>query len=106
MFSFEKKIEPSWTLTERREYLLDTMKSPNTLGFHHIDISRDVTFNEEITLKKYKRCQLGEVHEDDVPPRKEEAEPSPEIVASEDHDMLEPQESPTIDISRKRNLLG
>ena len=25
-------------------------------GFHHIDISRDVTFNEEETLKKYRRC--------------------------------------------------
>ena len=31
-----------------------------------------------------------------------EAEPSPEIVASEDHDMLEPQEPPAMDISRKR----
>ena len=24
-------------------------------GFHHIDISRDVTFDEETTLKKYRR---------------------------------------------------
>ena len=31
-----------------------------------------------------------------------EVEPSPEIVASEDHDMLEPQEPPTMDISQKR----
>ena len=31
-----------------------------------------------------------------------EAEPSPEIVASEDHDMLEHQEPHTMDISRKR----
>ena len=31
-----------------------------------------------------------------------EVEPSPEIVASKDHDMLEPQEPPTMDISRKR----
>ena len=45
---------------------------------------------------------LEEVHEEDVPPRMVEAEPSPEIVASEDHDMLEPQEPPTMDISRKR----
>ena len=31
-----------------------------------------------------------------------EVEPSPEIVAYEDHDMIEPQEPPTMDISRKR----
>ena len=71
-------------------------------GFHHIDISRDVTFYEETTLKKSKRCQLEEVHEEDVPPRKVEVEPSPKIVASEDRDMLEPYEPPTMDISRKR----
>ena len=33
-----------------------------------------------------------------------EAVTSPKIVASEDHDMLEPQEPPTIDISRKEKL--
>ena len=70
--------------------------------FHHIDICRDVTFDEEINFKKSIRCQLEEVHEEDVPPKKVEAEPSPEIVALEYHDMLEPQESPTMDISRKR----
>ena len=37
-------------------------------GFHHIEISRDVTFDEETTLKKSRRCQLEEVHEEDVPP--------------------------------------
>ena len=31
-------------------------------GFHHIDISRVVTFNEETTLKKSRRYQLEEVH--------------------------------------------
>ena len=69
-------------------------------GFHHIEISRDVTFYEETTLKKSRRCQLEEVHEEDVPPRKVEVEPSPEIVASKYHDMLEPQEPPTMDIYR------
>ena len=68
-------------------------------GLHHIEISRDVTFDEETTLKKSRRCQLEEVHEEDVPPRKVEAGPSPEMVASEYHDMLEPQEHPTMDIS-------
>ena len=60
------------------------------LGFHHIDISRNVTFNEEVDLKKSRRCQLEEVHEEDVPPKKVEVEPSPKIVAFEVHDMPEP----------------
>ena len=68
-------------------------------GFHHIDISRDVTFDEEITLNKSRWFHLEEVHEEDVPPRRKEAEPYPEIVASEGHDMLESQEPPTMDIS-------
>ena len=104
MFSFQNKIEPSWTLLERREYLLDTMKSPNPSGFHHIDISRDVTFDEETTLNKYRKCQHEEVHEEDVPPRKLEDAPSPESETLEDYDMLEPQEPPTMNRSRKRNL--
>ena len=39
-------------------------------GFHHIEISRDVTFEEETSLKKYRRCQLEEVHEMDIPSRR------------------------------------
>ena len=62
------------------------MKSPNPsmiyiLGFHHIDISRDVTFNEEVSPKKSRRFQLDEVHEEDVPARRKESEQNPEIVA-------------------------
>ena len=67
-------------------------------GFHHIEISRDVTFDEETALKKSRRCHLEQVHEEDVPPRKVEAKPSLEIVASKYNDMLEPQEPPTMDI--------
>ena len=78
------------------------MKYPKPSGFQHINISRDVTFDEETTLNKYRRCQLEEVHEEDVPPRKVEVKPSPKIVALEDHDMLEPQEPPTMDIYQKR----
>ena len=37
-------------------------------GFHHIDISRDVTFDEEVALKKYRMFQLEEIHKEDVPP--------------------------------------
>ena len=75
------------------------MKSPNPSGFHHIKISRDISFDEETTLKKSRRCHLEEVHEEDVTPRRTEVEATPEIVASEDHGMLEPQEPPTMDIS-------
>ena len=60
------------------------------LGFHHIKISRDVTFDEETSLKNSRRCHLEEVHEEDVPPIKVEVSPSPKIKAFEDHDMLEP----------------
>ena len=49
-------------------------------GFHHIEISRDVTFDEEATLKKSRRCQLEEVHEEYVPPRRTEAKPPPKML--------------------------
>ena len=57
-------------------------------GFHHIDISRDMTFDEENTLNKSRRCHLEEVHQEDVPPRIVEDETSLEIVAYEVHDIL------------------
>ena len=69
------------------------------LGFHHINISTDVKFYEEKPLNKSRRRHLEEVHEEDVPPRRIEVEPSPEIVALEDHDMLEPHDPPTMDIA-------
>ena len=50
------------------------------LRFHHIDISRDVTFDEETTPKKSIRFQLEEVHEEDVPPKRTEDDPSPKIL--------------------------
>jgi hypothetical protein len=34
-------------------------------GHCHIEISRDVTFDEEATLKKSRRCQLEEVYEEE-----------------------------------------
>ena len=51
-------------------------------GFHHIEISRDVTFDEEAALKKSRRCHLEEVHEKDVPAIRTEAKPTPEIIES------------------------
>ena len=66
-----------------------------------MDISRDVTFDKEETLKRSRKCQHEEVYED-VPPKNVEVAPSPEDDAPEDHDMLEPQEPPTMNMSRKR----
>ena len=71
-------------------------------GHHHIEISRDVTFDEEAALKKSRRCQLEEVYEEEpVNPRTIESvrevpratEPVREVIASpdeetpEDHDI-------------------
>ena len=69
-----------------------------------MDISRDGTFDEESSPKISSKCQREEVYEEDVPPKNVEAIPSPENETSEDHDMLEPQEPPTMNISQKRNL--
>jgi hypothetical protein len=86
-------------------------------GHHHIEISRDVTFDEDAALKKSRRCQLEEVCEEEpVIPRIAElvrevlraAEPVREVVTShdeeilEDHDIVEFQEPPQMTISHKR----
>jgi hypothetical protein len=34
-------------------------------GHRHIDISRDVTFDEDVVLKKSRKCQLEEVYEEE-----------------------------------------
>jgi hypothetical protein len=34
-------------------------------GHRHIEISRDVTFDEEVALKKSRRCHLEEVYEEE-----------------------------------------
>jgi hypothetical protein len=78
-------------------------------GHHHIDIRRDVTFDEDATLKKSRRCHLEEVYEEEpVAPRV--AEPVREVIASpdeeilEDHDIVEFQEPPQMTISHKRKI--
>ena len=43
------------------------------LGFHHIEISRDVTFDEEATLKRSRKSQHEEVYEEEASPRNKEA---------------------------------
>jgi hypothetical protein len=79
-------------------------------GQHHIEISRDLTFDEDETLKKSKLCQLEEVYEEEliIPstamrevPRA--AEPVREVITSpgeellEDHDIVEVQETSSDD---------
>jgi hypothetical protein len=86
-------------------------------GHCHIEISRDVTFDEDATLKKSRRCQLEEVREEEhVIPRTAEsvrevprtAKPVREVVTSpdeeilEDHDIVEVQEPPHMTILHKR----
>jgi hypothetical protein len=76
-----------------------------------------VTFDEEATLKKSRRCQLEEVYEEEpVNPKIMEsmrevpraAEPVREVVTSpdkellEDHDIVEVQEPPQMTFSHKR----
>jgi hypothetical protein len=76
-------------------------------GYHHIDISRDVTFDEDVALKKSRRCQLEEVYEEE-PIASRVAEPVREVIASpdedipEDHDIIDSQEPPQMSISHKR----
>ena len=75
-----------------------------------------MTFDEDATLKKSRRCQLEEVYEEElVAPKVAEsvrevprvAEPVREVVTSldeeilEDHDIVEFQERPQMTISHK-----
>jgi hypothetical protein len=84
-------------------------------GQHHIEISRNVTFDEDAALKKSKLCQLEKVYEEkpvipntairEVP---RAAKPVREVVTSpdeellEDHDIVEVQEPPQMMILHKR----
>jgi hypothetical protein len=78
-------------------------------GHRHIEISGDVTFDEEATLKKSKRCKLEEVYEEEpVNPRIAEfvrevpraVEPVREVVTSSDEETPEDH-----DITEVKNLL-
>jgi hypothetical protein len=85
-------------------------------GHRHIEINRDVTFDEYVVLKKSRRCHLEEVYEEEpVIPRTTEsvrevpraAELVREVVTSpdeeilEDHDIIEVQEPPQMTILHK-----
>jgi hypothetical protein len=67
----------------------------------------DVTFDEDATFKKSRRCQLEEVYEEEpVAPRVaglvREVVTSPDEEILEDHDIVEFQEPPQMTISHKR----
>jgi hypothetical protein len=85
-------------------------------GHCHIDIIRDVTFDEDAVLNKSRKCLLEEVYEEEpVIPRivesvrevPRDAEPVREVITSpdeeilEDHDIVEFQEPPQMTISHK-----
>jgi hypothetical protein len=76
-------------------------------GYHHIDISRYVTFDEDATLKKSRRCHLEEVYEEEpvapgVVELMKEVTTIHDDEIPEDHDMRECQEPPQMMISHKR----
>ena len=64
-----------------------------------MEISRHVTFDKEEALKRSKKCHHEEVYEEDEPPRNVEETFLPEDETPEYHDMTEPQEPPTMEIS-------
>jgi hypothetical protein len=75
--------------------------------YHHIEISKDVTFDEDAALKRSRKCQLEEVYEEEpVSPRVakpvKEVAVTPDDEIPEDHDMIESQEPPRMTISHKR----
>jgi hypothetical protein len=97
------KLEPS----EKKRIFVGYCKVSKAFGIYipghcHIEINRDMTFDEEVALKKSRICQLEEVYEEEpVNPRIAEsmrevprvAKPVREVVTSpdeetpEDHDI-------------------
>ena len=84
-------------------------------GHHHIEIGRDVTFDEDAALKKSRRCQLEELYEEEpvipITAMREvsrAAKPAREVITSpdeellEDHDIVEVKEPPQMTILHKR----
>jgi len=69
-----------------------------------MEISRDVSFDEDAALKRSGKCQAEEVYEEEAEAPKV-SEPmivdalSPDDIL-EDHDMLEPQEPPRMNVSK------
>ena len=50
---FPRRKEQNWTLSERREYLLDIVLCRKIIEYtFQIDISRDVIFDEDVAFSK------------------------------------------------------
>ena len=56
-------------------------------GFHHMEINRDVTFDEEAALKRSRKFQHEDVYEEDAPLINVEVTFLPKDETPEDHDM-------------------
>ena len=71
-----------------------TSEAPVILGYHYNEISRYVIFDEDIAVKKSRKCQLEETYEEFVSPRAgklvKEVAPSLDNEIVKEHDMLEP----------------
>ena len=70
-------------------------------GLHHIEISRDVTFDEETALKRSRKCRYEEVYEEEAP-KAFEPVVGDTLDDLDGHDELEPQEPLCMTISHKR----
>ena len=72
-----------------------------------MEIIKDVTFEENTTLNKSRKYQLEETYEQVVSSiateLMKEVAPSLDDENLEEHDMLEPQEPPHMNIYHKRN---
>ena len=58
-----------------------------------------MTFDEEATLKRSRKCQHEKVYEEEAPPRNQETTWLPEDESPKEHDMTKPQEPPMMEIS-------
>ena len=76
-------------------------------GYHYMKISKDVTFDEDVALKRSRKWQVEEVYEEEgEAPKVSESmivdKLSPDDEIPEDRDMLEQQEPPRMTISHER----
>jgi hypothetical protein len=109
---YQKRKETSWKPSGKKGIFVGYCEVSKAFriyipGHRHIEISRDVTFDEEEALKKSRRCQLEEVCEEEpVNPRTTEsvrevpraAEHVREVIASPDEETLEDYD--IIEVSR------
>jgi hypothetical protein len=70
LFIYRKRKETSWNPLGKKGIFVGYCEVSKAFriyipGHRHIEISRDVTIDEEATLKKSRRCQLEEVYEEE-----------------------------------------